>query len=103
MLELPDKLKQFIANQKWIFAKTYATTWPHEYIIEEQVKGELFSALSKYIDINGYKSEFYDTVQTYFDYAGHTYWHMGNIINRCPESETYSKRKAADRLPEDIK
>ena len=28
-----------------------------------------------------------------------TYWHMGNIINRCPESETYRRRKAEGRLP----
>jgi hypothetical protein len=29
-MELPENLKEFIAEQKWIFAKTYAETWPHE-------------------------------------------------------------------------
>lgn len=102
MHELKKNIEQFIADQKWIFAKTFAKTWPHEYIVEEQVDGKLFAALAKHIDSHGYKSDFYDTIQTYFDYADHTYWHMGNIINRCLESETYSMRKSASRFPEDL-
>lgn len=34
---LPDRVKQFIEEQDWIFAKTYADTWPHEYIVQERV------------------------------------------------------------------
>jgi hypothetical protein len=33
--------------------------------------------------------------------VGRSYWHMGNIINRCPKSETYEQRKAEGRLPKD--
>jgi hypothetical protein len=99
--DMPEPLRQFIAESKWTFAKTYATTWPHEYIVESQVDGERFAALAKHIDTHGYQAHFYRTQQTYYDYDGLTYWHMGNIINRCPKSETYERRKAEGRLPKD--
>ena len=41
-MELPEKLKTFIANQDWIFAKTYTATGPHEYIVQERVDNDLF-------------------------------------------------------------
>jgi len=40
-MELSEKLKYFIKNQNWIFAKTYSKTWPHEYIVQEQVDNDL--------------------------------------------------------------
>ncbi len=42
MTVLPDKLKFFIENTTWTFAKTYAKTWPHEYIVQEKVDNDLF-------------------------------------------------------------
>ncbi len=68
-LGLSVALKKFITNSDWIFAKTYAKTWPHEYIVQEQV-----------------------------DYDRHTYWHMGNIINRCVVADTFHQRKIDGRL-----
>lgn len=100
MDELSDDIKDFIRSVEWTFAKTYAKTWPHEYIVQEKVDNELFEQLASHIDEFGYVSEFYSTKQVYFDFDGNTYWHMGNIINRCPESETYSRRKAEGRLPD---
>lgn len=100
MKVLSEQVKRFIKDSNWIFAKTYAATWPHEYIVQERVDNSLFLELAKHIDRLGYESEFYSTKQNYFDYDGDTYWHMGNIINRCPESETYRRRKAEGRLPE---
>lgn len=32
-------------------------------------------------------------------FSCHTYWHMGNIINRCPERDTYHRREKDGRLP----
>lgn len=101
--EIPDSLKHFIASSKWTFAKTYAATWPHEYIVQEQVDNDLYLELARHIDTYGYKSYFYRTPQTYFNYGGHAYWHMDNIINRCAESESYDRRKAEGRLPEDLR
>jgi hypothetical protein len=102
MKEFSEKLKRFVEESNWIFAKTYAKTWPHEYIVEEKVDLSLFGELADHIDKFGYESDFYTTKQTYFDLHGNTYWHMGNVINRCPEGETYRRRKEAGRLPEDI-
>ncbi len=40
-MELSENLKNFIQKQDWIFAKTYAETWPHEYIVQERVNSLL--------------------------------------------------------------
>jgi hypothetical protein len=99
--KLPKDLQTFIAETVWTFAKTYAKTWPHEYIVRDRVDPKLFEQLARYIDAHGYEDYFYQNRQTYFDFDGRTYWHMDDVINRCPESETYRRRKAEGRLPED--
>ena len=101
--QLSRRLEKFIEDSKWIFAKTYAPRWPHEYIVQERVDGRLFLALAKHIDTYGYESHFYKMEQIYYDYSGQTYWHMGNIINRCPGADTYHRREKESRLPEDKK
>ena len=92
-------LKNFITNSDWIFAKTYAKTWPHEYIVQEQVDNDLFLALAEHVDSQGYKDNFYKKEVIYFDHDGYTYWHMGNIINRCVVADTFHQRKIDGRLP----
>jgi len=96
---MTDELNQFINSADWMFAKTYAKTWPHEYIVEEKVDGELFNKLADYIDRNGSPDYFYQKQMIYLEYDGHIYWHMENIINRCLPEDTYSRRKAEGRLP----
>ena len=96
---LPEALQRFIAQQEWIFAKTYAETWPHEYIVKDRVDAELFAQLADHIDTHGYTESFYKTQLVYFDYGGHTYWHLGIIINRCLHDDTFSRRKRDGRLP----
>ncbi len=98
-----ETLERFINESSWIYAKTYATTWPHEYIVQEQVDNDLFLALADHIDTNGYEARFYDKKQTYYDYEGRTYWHMDNIINRCLEADTYERREKGGRLPATLK
>lgn len=94
-----EKLKIFIENQNWIFAKTYADTYPHEYIVQERVDNDLYMQLAEFIDKNGYKEYFYEKEQIYYDYKGFTYWHMENIINRCVIEDTYHVRKLNGRIP----
>ncbi len=101
MNELPEKLKRFIETTKWTFAKTYAETWPHEYIVQEKTDKEMFRELAEQIDKYGYPSKFYDKTMIYFDQDGYTYWHMENIINRCVEADTYQRRERDGRLPEE--
>ena len=100
-MDFTEKLKRFIEKQNWIFAKTYAETWPHEYIVQEKVENDLFLELAHHIDTYGYENYFYKMKQTYFDNNGFTYWHMENIINRCVEQDTYHRRKIDGRLLED--
>ncbi len=100
-MELSEKLKDFIQNQDWTFAKTYSKTWPHEYIVQEQVDNKLFLELAVHIDNFGFEDYFYNTKQTYFEYITFTYWHMENIINRCEEKDTYRYRKKMGLLPKD--
>ena len=99
MQALSDEIKDFIENSSWVFAKTYSKTWPHEYIVQEKVDDALFLQLAKHIDTFGNEKYFYKKKMIYFDYNGHVYRHMENIINRCITSETYWIREKEDRLP----
>ncbi len=99
MTVFSDNIKYFIKNTPWIFAKTYAKTWPHEYIVQEKVDNDLFLKLAHHIDTFSYEEYFYKKKMIYFDHNGYVYWHMKNIINRCIESETYWQREKEGRLP----
>lgn len=96
---LPEELQRFISDQTWTFAKTYAETYPHEYIVEGRVDAELYKQLADHIDTHGYREYFYKKPVIYFDHEGYTYWHMENIINRCVVADTYHRRKQDGRLP----
>ncbi len=48
MKRFPDELKEFINNTLWTFAKTYADTWPHHYIVRDRVDEKLFVKLRKW-------------------------------------------------------
>ena len=87
-----NELRTFIADLAWIFAKTYADTYPHEYIVQERVDNDLFLELAEHIDSVGYERNFYSKPVIYWDYEGYTYWHMGNIINRCVEADKGMRR-----------
>ena len=98
---LKNELKKFTDEESWTFAKTYADTWPHWYLVQEQVNNELFTELANYIDDNGYKELFYSKQMIFLDYGEHTYWHMDNIINRCVLADTYHRRVVDGRLPKE--
>ena len=100
MITFPDELTDFIEKTPWVFAKTYAETWPHEYIVQEKVDNALFLKLANHIDTYGHEEYFYKKKMTYFDYNGNVYWHMENIINRCLVSDTYCQREKDGRLPQ---
>ena len=96
---LPEELARFIDQAPWTFAKTYARHWPHEYIVREKVDAAIFEDFAAFIDQYGYESHFYQARQVYLDLGTRTYWHMDNIINRCPVDETYHRRDKEGRLP----
>lgn len=82
------------------FCKTYAETWPHEYIVQERVDADLVAQLAHHIDSYGYTEYFYQKPVIYFEHDGYAYWHMGIIINRCVVADTFLRRKQDGRLPD---
>lgn len=105
-MKFPTNLKAFVAEQKWKFAKTYALTWPHEYIVRDRVDEELFSQLVQHIRTHGYEGTFYRKTITYFDEDGMVYWTMGapieetTIVNRCKKEQSHEYRLRHGTLPE---
>ncbi|MCX6972593.1 MAG: hypothetical protein NTV93_20920 [Verrucomicrobia bacterium] len=103
---LPKHLQDFIASCTWTFAKTYADTWPHEYIVREKVDEASFVDLVSHIRANGYEARFYEKSITYFDHDGMVYWTMGSpiekttIVNRCKNDQTYEYRLQHGTMPE---
>jgi len=105
-IALPDVLREFIDSSQWTFAKTYALTWPHEYIIREKVDRVLFEDLAHHIRQHGFEGRFYKRILTYFADDRLLYWTMGEpieettIINRCKEEGSYENRLRNGTLPE---
>ena len=77
-----------IERQHWKFAKTYAETAPHEYIVDEW-NIELFNEICRLIDNEGYEEKFYDKTFKYFNIGKFKYWHCDNVLNRCPIENKY--------------
>ena len=116
MNQFPDEIKAFMKANKWIFAKTYADTWPHHYLVIDRVDNkDLFSKMAAHIRQYGYLGTFYKTPITYYEEDGMVYWTMvppegdpkwypvekENIINRCPKEDTYESRLAKGTLPKE--
>lgn len=105
MKRFPDEIKDFINSAQWTFAKTYADTWPHYYIVRHKVDEKLFVETVRHIRRFGYEGRFYKMKITYFDEDGLVYWTMGapidetTIINRCPKENTYEYRLKKGTLP----
>ena len=59
-------LRQFMSNEKWTFAKTYAKTWPHEYMVRGQVDAQFLVKLIEHIRTNGYQGHFYEKEITHY-------------------------------------
>ena len=105
-MKFPSNLKDFVDEEKWTFAKTYAPTWPHEYIVRDRVDEDLFIQLVRHIRTYGYEGNFYSKSLTYYDEDGMTYWTMGApieetiVVNRCKKEQTYDYRLRHGTLPE---
>lgn len=82
---------EFIKEQKWIFAKTYAKTAPHEYIVREKCTNEkMFVDFVMKIRLEWYDKKFYSKNFKYLDFEWYTYWTYWDpiettyILNRVP-------------------
>jgi len=104
-VQFPDDVRQFVESTTWTFARTYATTWPHEYVVRRPQNAAMMLALARHIFEHGVDGRFYSQVRKYHHEGGKVYWSMDSnaeatdLINRCDESGTYEARLAAGTLP----
>lgn len=97
-------VRGFVESARWTFAKTYASTWPHEYIVRTPDNAPMLLALATHIFEHGVEGRFYSQVRKYHHEAGKVYWSMDSpdatdLVNRCDEAQTYEARLAAGTLP----
>ena len=88
-------IRELFENEKWTFAKTYAKTAPHEYIVRGKtvLSDYEFDELVATILEEGFPAYFYSRVYRYLYIGGFFYWCISEeesiedaiIINRCPE------------------
>lgn len=84
-----EKFLDFIQNNSWIFAITYAKTAPHWYVRKTPDNADDFEEVARFIRTNGVERKFYRKTFIYFDHEDYTYWTMGypisetTIINRA--------------------
>jgi len=101
----PDKVRKFVESTRWTFAKTYAATWPHEYVVRTPENAAMILALARHIFEHGTDGRFYSQVRKYHHEGGKVYWSMDStpkvtgLINRCDEAQTYEARLTAGTLP----
>jgi len=105
VVPLADDLRTFVDTTPWRFAKTYAATWPHEYVVRNGDNAPMVLALARHIFAHGVDGRFYSQVRKYHHEDGKVYWCMSDspeaagLINRCDEGQTYDSRLAAGTLP----
>jgi len=101
----PDDVGRFVESATWTFAKTYAATWPHEYIVRTPENAAIMLELARHIFDHGVDGRFYGQVRKYLHQDGKVYWTMDataeatGLVNRCDEAQTYESRLAAGTLP----
>ena len=101
----PDDVRDFVESTKWTFAKTYAATWPHEYVVRTPENAQVLLALARHIFEHGVDGRFYSQIRKYHHEGGKVYWSMDptpeatGLVNRCDEAQTYEARFAAGTLP----
>jgi hypothetical protein len=101
----PDDVRCFVEATPWRFAKTYAATWPHEYVVQNAENAAMLLALARHIFECGTEGRFYSQIRKYHHEDGKVYWSMDptpeatTLINRCDEAQTYEARLGAGTLP----
>ena len=80
-----ERLLDLQASLSWRFAKTYARSAPHEYIVRgKSCTPDVFDELAALIDRNAVPEKYYGHTVHYWypKNSGDKYWHMDIIINR---------------------
>lgn len=98
-MDLPDHLQTFVKFAPWRWAKRYATTWPHSYVLRKDLderEVEAFEELLQHYRTYGYWGRFRARSVWYYDFDGWTYWEVKpntpleeqTLLNRCQIEES---------------
>ena len=80
-----DRVRRFISSHDWIFAKTYADTYPHEYVVLERLPKDWvpeFYWLVVVIRQYGLSERFFRKHFQYLYIDGYKYWTMGSEVGK---------------------
>jgi hypothetical protein len=105
LVRFPDDVRNFVEATVWTFAKTYAATWPHEYVVQNTENAPMILALARHIFEHGTDGRFYSQIRKYHHEDGKVYWSMAQtpeaatLINRCDEAQTFEAR-IAGKIPQ---
>ena len=86
------RMRNFINQFEWTFAKTYADKAPHEYIVLDKLglnHKEEFIKIAQFIRDNGFKAMYFTREGYYYRIDENYYWTMDekvedtNLINRA--------------------
>ena len=75
-VRFPDDVRNFVEATVWTFAKTYAATWPHEYVVQNTENAPMILALARHIFEHGTDGRFYSQIRKYHHEGGKVYWSM---------------------------
>ena len=106
---LPGALREFVNSAQWTFAKTYAATWPHEYIVREKSDNRSSSRLLPHSTTHGYEG---GSTDSHSPISMKVIVSIGPWASRCardgdcqslPPGPDYEYRLAHNLLPEQQK
>jgi hypothetical protein len=86
--ELLRIAREELSRTPFTFAKTYAKTTPHEYVLQEKYP-KLHAVIEALVKNYGYPERFFKRVFRYYNIDDKKYWVMGNICNRTDIGNVY--------------
>lgn len=107
MESMSEYLREYIRKAEWRYAKTYADTWPHEYLVRAGMPDKAYRELCSLVD-EGRKEYFFRKEQKYLHADGFSYWVMATpnwkldaagIVNRTYTELYFGMRTAAGLYP----
>ncbi len=78
-----EDFRKFVNQFEWTFAKTYAQTAPHEYIVLKKVgfnHREEFIKIANFIREKGFEAYYYSRVGFYYILDDNYYWTMDELV-----------------------
>jgi hypothetical protein len=91
-----NEFRDFVSKFKWTFAKTYATTAPHEYIVLRKVglehKADFINA-AQFIRDAGFRAFYYKSKRFYYSLGDFYYWTMDEAVK---DTDLINRAKLAD-------